>query len=290
LNASAGRVLVAGASGRLGREILAELRRLGRPARALVRDASRLDAADAQGVELFVADARQPNTVTGACDGATVVISALGASLRLGRTRDGATFREVDFLANLNLLAEALRARVPKFVYVSLCGAESLRGRAYADEHERFVRGLRESGIDYAVVRPTGFFYVFAELLRMARRGLGVVVGDGRARTNPVHERDVARACAEAAASNERELPVGGPEVFTRREIAELAFEVLGKRPRIVSVPAGLMRAMALPARPLDRRLYDLLDFGVAAGTVDLLAPRYGTRTLRDYFADLTKQ
>lgn len=279
---------MAGASGRLGREVLAELKSRGYAPRAFVRDPTRLDAESAAGVELFVGDARRPAMLAGALDGASVVISALGASLAPGRTRDGATFHEVDYLANLNLLAEALRARVRRFVYVSLHGAELLRGTAYADAHEAFVQQLGASRIDFAVVRPTGFFYVFAEFFRMARRGRAFVVGDGAARTNPVHERDVARACVESITATERELSVGGPEVFTRRGIAELAFEVLGRRPKVTAVPSGLMRAAASPVRLFDRRLCDLLDFGVAASTIDLIAPPVGTRRLRDYFEEMT--
>ena len=288
VSAGAGKVLLAGAGGRLGRQLLAELRRRGLAARALVRDPARLAAEAARGVEIFTGDARRPATLAGVCDGASAVVSALGASLRLGRTRDGATYREADYLANLNLLAEALKARARKFVYVSLHeGAGALSGTAYADAHEAFVRELKASGVDYAVVRPTGFFYVFAEFMKMARRGRAVVVGDGSARTNPVHERDVARACVECLGAPARELSVGGPDIFTRREIAALAFRVLGRRPKVTSVPAPLARALALPVRLFDPRLYDLLDFGVAASTVDVIAPQVGTHRLEEYFREI---
>jgi uncharacterized protein YbjT (DUF2867 family) len=216
------------------------------------------------------------------------VVSTLGASLALGLTRGGATYAAVDLGANLNLLREARAAGVRRFVYVSLYGAERLRGLAYVDAHEEFVAALRASGIDYAVVRPTGFFYVFGEIFRMAReRGRAVLVGSGGARTNPVHEEDVARACADAVESGPVEVELGGPETYTRREIAELAFSFLGKRPRITSVPPGLMRAALKPLKPFDRRLYDLFEFGVAASTNDLVAPATGTRSLAEYFRRL---
>ncbi|HEV2763613.1 MAG TPA: SDR family oxidoreductase, partial [Pyrinomonadaceae bacterium] len=291
LSAGAEKVLLAGASGRLGREILSELNRRGYVVRALVRDTARLEAEEARGVETFVGDARTRAAIAGVCEGASAVVSALGASLQLKYTRDGSGYREVDYLANLNLLAEALKARARKFVYVSLHGADALRGTAYADAHEEFVRELKASGMDYAVVRPTGFFYVFAEFLKMARRGRAVVVGDGSARTNPVHERDVARVCVESLEAPARgEVSVGGPRVYTRREIAELAFRATGRAPKITRAPAPLMRALSLPVRPFDRRLYDLLDFGVAASTVDLVAPQVGTHTLEDYFRMLSEK
>lgn len=277
------KVLLAGAGGQLGRRVAAELAARGYAVRAL----SRGGPGAAAGGDVFAADARDAAALRGACDGAAAVVSALGASLRLGRTRGGGDFREVDYAANRNLLAEAAAAGVRRFVYVSLAGAESLRGTPYVDAHEEFVGELQRSGLDYAVVRPTGFFYVFAEIFRMAARGRVAVVGRGDARTNPVDERDVARACVDALEGGARELSVGGPEVYTRREIAELAFAALGRRPKITSVPAGLMRTLVSPVRLFDRRLWELLEFGIAVGTVDVVAPATGTHSLRDYFRQL---
>jgi uncharacterized protein YbjT (DUF2867 family) len=278
------KVLVAGAGGRLGRHLLKELAARGHGVRALVRDPRAVSGED---LDVFACDAREAESLAGACDGVGLVVSALGASLALGYTPRGATFREVDLRANLNLLAEARRAGVRKFVYVSLCGAEALRGLGYVDAHEEFVAALRASGLEHAVVRPTGFFYVFGEIFKMAARGRAFLVGDGTARTNPVHEADVARACADALASVERELPVGGPDVYTRREVTELAFEALGRPPKITSLPPGLVRALVAPVRLFDRRLYDLLEFGVAVGTADVVAPPYGTHSLAEYFRRL---
>ncbi|HYE15928.1 MAG TPA: SDR family oxidoreductase [Pyrinomonadaceae bacterium] len=285
------KVLVAGATGRLGAEVLCELSRRGYRTRALVRDRARLKEGAARGVEVFEADARSPGSLEGACEGCHVVVSAMGASLALGRTRERASgFREVDFLANVNLLERARREGVGKFVYVSLHGAERLRGLGYVDAHEEFVGALAASGMQHTIVRPTGFFHVFAEIFRMAERGRVVIVGGGEARTNPVDERDVARECADAVEVGERELPVGGPETYTRREIAELAFEALGRPPNVTSVPAALVRALIKPVRLFDRRLYDLLEFGAAVSTRDLVAPPAGEHGLRQFFRRLAGQ
>lgn len=280
-----GKILVAGATGRLGRHVLRELAGRGGATRALVRDAARVEGAGAS--EVFVGDARESETLRGACEGVGSVVSALGASLALGLTPKRATFREVDLRANLNLLAEAKRAGVGKFVYVSLYGAEAMRGLAYVDAHEEFVAALRSSGLEHAVVRPTGFFYVFGEIFKMAARGRVALVGDGSARTNPVHERDVARACVAGLDSDVKELAVGGPETYTRRAVAELAFAALKRPPKISSLPPRVVLALTAPLKLFDRRLYDLLEFGVAASTTDLVAPAYGATSLAEYFQRL---
>jgi uncharacterized protein YbjT (DUF2867 family) len=281
------KILVAGAGGRLGKAVLGELRKRGYRTRALVRDSARLNGSAPLAGEVFAGDARRSGTLAGVCEGVGVVISAMGASLKLGRTGGGGSYREVDLGANLNLLERARRAGVRKFVYVSLHGAETLRGHGYVDAHEEFVEALGPSGLEYTVVRPTGFFYVFEEIFKMAERGRVMLVGEGGVRTNPVHEEDVARECADAVEVGERELHVGGPETYTRREIAELAFAALGREPKISSLPPWLVRSLLKPVRLFDRRLYDFFDFGVAASTTDLVAPPAGKRSFRKYFDQL---
>jgi len=97
----------------------------------------------------------------------------------------------------------------------------------------------------------------------------------------------VASECADAVECGGHEVSIGGPETYTRREIAELAFNVLGKRPRFVSVPPAVMRAALQPLRLFDRRLYDFFDFGVAVSTRDVVAPPAGRTSLRRHFRQL---
>jgi len=155
------------------------------------------------------------------------------------------------------------------------------------DAHEEFVAALAASGMGYTVVRPTGFFYVFEEVFKMAERGRVLLVGDGGVKTNPVHEEDVARECADAVEVGERELHVGGPETYTRREIAELAFAALKREPKISSLPPALVRALIKPVRLFDQRLYDFCEFAVAVSTRDVVAPPAGKRSFRKYFEQL---
>ena len=58
-----------------------------------------------------------------------------------------------------------------------------MRHVEYARAHEAFAEALAASGLVHTVVRPTGFFWFFGEILEMARAGRGVVIGPGDART-----------------------------------------------------------------------------------------------------------
>src|SRR3954452_6066530 len=185
-------VLVPGATGNLGRHIVDQLLKRGYHVRVLARDARRVPGKVASGCEVFIGDATRPETLNGICRGVDAVVSALGAPISLGLSRRGSSFRDVDYLGNANILKEAEQAGVTRFVYVSVFGEKACGHLEYVRAHEDFVGLLRKSEIPSTVVRPTGFFSAFSEVLKMARKGRLALIGDGMSRTNPVHELDIA--------------------------------------------------------------------------------------------------
>ncbi|MEP7341274.1 MAG: SDR family oxidoreductase, partial [Acidobacteriota bacterium] len=219
------RVLVAGATGLLGKHVINQLRQRGMTVRALARNTSKLSELGLD--ETVTADLTRVEMLRGCCDGADAVISCAGASMNLNNFGDRESFYRIDFQGNLNLLNEAKKTPNIKFIYVSLAGASGLRQTEYADAHEKFVEALKASGIRHAVVRPTGFFGFNLELLKFAAKGRGLVIGKGNYKTNPIHEAEVALACVEALESDVAEISIGGPEILTRQETVEMAFAVL---------------------------------------------------------------
>lgn len=280
------KVLVAGATGVVGRHAVTLLIAAGHHVRALSRNPDQLP--DPASLELHAADITQPETLAGACSGIDAVIACAGASLQLRSLTQRTGFLAVDYQGNCNLLAEARRAGVARFVFVSLAGANALGRTEYAQAHERFVEEVAASGLLFTIIRPTGFFSVFGGFLRMARLGIVPIVGTGLSRTNPIHEAEVAQACVEALSRPDESRAIGGPEIFTRHRLAEMAFDAIGKPPRLLSLPPALAR-LAVPLwRPVNPRLSALLDFGLAVTQTDILAPSYGTRRLGDYLRSAT--
>jgi uncharacterized protein YbjT (DUF2867 family) len=281
------RVLVAGAGGALGRLVLHELEGRGHAVRAVVRRATPAAAMQSGARDVRVLDALRDGAWRGVCDGVDVVVSTLGASVNPSPLVGRKPYTRVDAPANIALLDEARRSGVRRFVYVSLVGGAASRSLNYSEGHERVVDALRASGVPGTVLRPTGFFCAMAALIEFARRGFVPVIGDGACRTNPIDERDVASAAAAAAESAEpgfAEVELGGPEVFTRRRIAELAFESLGKRPRLLPVPRWFAKCGGASLLPLNPRAAHFTLFAAHIMTHDCLAPHVGSRCLRDYF------
>ena len=222
------KVLVAGATGYLGQFVVKALKAKGYWVRALGRSAAKLAPVEEYADELSIGEVTDPESLNGLCDGVDIVFSSVGIT----RQKDGLTYNDVDYQANRNLLTIAEASAVSKFMYVHVLNAEKLRHVAMIQAKQAFIDELKRSRLDHVVICPTGFFSDMEEILSMAHSGRVYLFGDGSSRINPIHGADLAEVCATALGSGENQIEVGGPEVLTYREIAELAFDVLGKNSR----------------------------------------------------------
>jgi len=277
------RVLVAGATGYLGRFVVQEFKNRGYSVRALARSTRKLDDIRDSIDEIIEAEVTRPETLEHICDGIDVVFSSIGIT----RQKDGLTFKDVDYQGNKNLLEVALRAGVKKFVYVSALSGPKLRHLDIIDAHEAFVDELKASGIDFAVLRPTGYFSDMGEFFEMARKGRVWLIGSGDNRVNPIHGADLAVACVDAMEGHETEIDVGGPQTFTWHEVAALAFEVVEKPAKVSRVPECLMWSVVRLARLFNQQQGDLLAFFTTMATTDVVAPPTGTHSLEEQYRQL---
>lgn len=277
------RHLIAGATGYLGSHLVREMRQRGLDFRAIARHPEKLEAAGLDSTQLLFAQVTEPESIRGCCERVDVVLSTVGIT----RQKDGLTYMDVDYKANRNLLDEALRAGVQKFVYVSVFNGDHMRQLKICEAKERFVDDLKKSGMDYVVVRPNGFFSDMTAFLEMAKHGRIWLVGDGSARINPIHGADLAVVCLDAVDSSQRDIDVGGPELFTQNQIAELAFNTCGKSPRIAHLPNWVRSLTLRTARALTSvRTYGPLEFLLTVMAEDSVAPRFGERRLADFFQE----
>jgi len=283
------KVIVAGATSVLGREVTRVLTSHGHAVTAVGRDPVRLASLGLDAAATVVADARRASSLSGLCEGHDAVFSCLGASvaMRLGAGWRG--YRAVDRPANLNLLAEAKRAGVQRFVYVAVHRVPGADRTAYFDAHEVVADAVLASGLEAVVMRPPAFFSALGVFVAMARKGKVPLIGDGKATTNPIDDRDLAQACAAAIeAGGPREWELGGPEILTRLDIARLACEAASVAPRYRFVSPSLLHLASWFATPLSPRVAQFMRFVAHATTTDAVAPLYGSRRLGDYFKELS--
>jgi uncharacterized protein YbjT (DUF2867 family) len=275
------KILLAGATGYLGNYILEELLRNGYPVTALLRNKSKLKTAGHFSVkEAAITD---PAAIRDCCHDTDVVISTVGIT----RQKDHLTYMDVDYQANLNLLEEARRSGVKKFIYVSVLHGRELRRLKICDAKERFVEALEKSGLDYCVIRPTGFFSDMLAYLDMARKGRVFLFGNGAAEMNPVHGADLAGVCVSAINNSEKEIPVGGPQVLTQQEIAATAFAALDKKAAVTHLPSWIKSLLLFLLRACtSSKTYGPVEFALTVITTDMVAPPYGKHTLLPWFRE----
>jgi uncharacterized protein YbjT (DUF2867 family) len=280
------KVLVAGATGYLGRFVVKAFKAKGYWVRALGRSEAKLAPIKELADELFIGEVTDPGSLDGLCDGIDAVFSSVGIT----RQKDGLTYNDVDYQANRNLLTLAEASDVSKYIYVHVLNAEKLKHVVLVQAKQTFVDDLKRSTLDHTVICPTGFFTDMEEVLSMARSGRVYLFGDGSSRINPIHGADLAEVCAETLVRPASEIDVGGPEVFTYREIAELAFDVVDQREKITCIPKYLVSATVGALRWLTpAKVYGPVQFMASVMTMDVIGQPRGQRRLADHFRDRTR-
>ena len=274
-------VLVAGATGYLGRHLVDELKRRGYWVRVLVRREEQVEQFRDVADDIFLGQVTRPETLHGVAEGCDTVFSCVGIT----HQKDGFTYEDVDYQGNVHLLREALAANAQRFVYISVFSGRQMRHLAMVDAKERFVDVLQEASLASTIVRPTGFFVDFDVMLQMAKRGRIFLLGDGTQQLNPIGGSDLAYAVVEATEDQRAEIEVGGPEVHTLDEVAEMASEAVQTTPRVWHIPlrlAKLVRALLRIVTPVS--FYGPIEFFVEAASASMKAPPYGHETLKAYF------
>jgi uncharacterized protein YbjT (DUF2867 family) len=187
----------------------------------------------------------------------------------------------------MNLLNEAKKAGVAKFVYVSAINGNQHRNLKIMEAKEAFVDRLIVSGIDFTVIRPNGFFSDMKDFLDMARKGKVYLFGNGEQKFNPIHGKDLAIACVDALETSNTEIGIGGPDILTHNEVAELALLACGKPINIIHLPHWLRKFIILTLRTFTTsKTYGPIEFFLTLMAEDAIAPRYGSHRLASFFQE----
>jgi nucleoside-diphosphate-sugar epimerase len=126
-----------------------------------------------------------------------------------------------------------------------------------------------------------------SETFKMARSGRVYLLGSGQNKINPIHGADLADVCVSAASGDVNAYPVGGPYTYSHRDIAELAFAVLGKTPKITKIPIWTVNMALTFMRPFSSHYHTIGSFFAAVMQNDFNAPKTGQHSLKDYYEAL---
>jgi uncharacterized protein YbjT (DUF2867 family) len=187
----------------------------------------------------------------------------------------------------MNLLSEAKKAGVRKFIFISAVNGEQMRHLKIMEAKEKFVDTLKASGMDYTIIRPNGFFSDLKDFLDMAKGGRVYLFGDGEYKLNPIHGADLAEFILDSINSTEKEIEVGGPDILTQKEIAVLALKALDKPVNIMHLPDWIRRAVISTLRAFtSSRTYGPYEFFLSMMAQDNITPRYGIHRVKTFFQE----
>jgi uncharacterized protein YbjT (DUF2867 family) len=293
-----GTVLVAGASGYVGRRLVPALLDAGFPVRALVRDPAQ--ASLPAGVDVRTGDVTDAPSLVEAFRGVSVVVNL--AAVTADRKPPPGGYDAVNANGPANVVEAAKAGGVERIVQIGGIDTGTGAPGPYLAGRRRGEQAILDSGIPWAILQPSimfggpdaAFVQAMAGLVRLAP--VVPVPGDGKLLLQLVWVEDVAR-CLVALVRDPTMLgrhPIGGPEELTYDEQLDIIGTALGKsRVRKLHLPLGVMRLQAsllqvLPRPPLTPAALELFASDNVAG-VGAIPRQFGfePRSFRAHLAEL---
>lgn len=273
------KVVVAGGTGFLGRYISRALLDSGHDVTVLSRRGSTDGIPQLVGANATRANVTDPASLHGRLDGADAVVGVVTfPNYPAEVPRRGITFDRYDRQGTENLIAEAGRAGVTRYVYISGAGADPASPVVWYRAKGRAEEAIKASGLEHSILRPSWAYgpedKALNRFVQIARLSPVVPrIGVKRQEIQPVYVRDIATAVARIFERNawDRTYEIGGPDVMSMDSVIRTMLKVLGKRRLIVPIPTILPKlAMApltlLPSPPMTPAG---IEFAIQDGLVD---------------------
>lgn len=280
------KVVLAGAYGNLGADIFKTL--LSQGHEVIAADMVERDLNLAGNYTFRKIDVTKPETMAGLCDGADAVITTVG----LTKTSAVVTNYEIDYQGNLNLLAEAKRAGVKNFAYISVLKADKAPKVPMLHSKYLFEEELKKSGITYCISRPTGYFYDIVKVFRpMIEKGEVTLLGRKPVHANVISTEDFAEFIVKHMCDQNKTYDVGGKETYSYEEIATLCFRAAGREPVIKRAPAFLFDILALVNKFRKNGKEAILRFSKWTLTEEMVGSTvYGDMSFAEYIKESFKE
>lgn len=263
-------ILVAGATGTLGSEIVSRLLARGEKVRAMVRATSapeKVERLEQSGADIVRADLKEPQTLIGACAGVSAVISTVTTIMT---SQPGDSFEATDGEGNKALIDAAKEAGVSRFVFVSFDTGKALDSPL--TNAKRSVEDyLRNSGLEYTILHPTLFHEIWLGPMLFADPAAGTakVYGEGTQKLRYIAVADVAELAVQSLsrpAARNATIAFGGLDEISQRDAVRLFEEAYDKKFNVIEVPEDALEAQWSSAQnPFDKTFAGLM-LSVARG------------------------
>lgn len=269
------KVLIVGATGTLGRQVARRALDEGLEVYCLVRSPKKAAFLKEWGVRLVIGDLRQPETLSPALEGVTVVIDAATT-----RPTDSLSIRQVDWDGKVALVQAAVAAGVERYIFFSIMDAQKHHDVPLMELKRCTELFLAESGLNYTILRPCGFFQglIGQYAIPILEKQSVWVMGEA----SPIaymDTQDIAKFAITALSRPQTErqtFDLAGPRAWGPYEIIRLCERLSDRDAKIARMPVGLLRTVRRIARFFEWswNLADRLAFAEVLGTGEpLTAP-----------------
>jgi uncharacterized protein YbjT (DUF2867 family) len=236
-------ILIVGATGTLGRQIVRRALDEGHQVRCLVRSPKRATFLKEWGAEVVQGDLLDPASLTAALKEIKVVIDAATA-----RATDSLSIRQVDWEGQVALIQASAAAGIERFIFFSIMDSEKYPAVPLMEVKHCTEVFLQESGLNYTILRPCGFFQglIGQYAIPLLENQPIWVMGEA----TPIaylDTQDVARFAIAALTHPETEgktFDLAGVKAWTAQDIIGLCESQSRKTARISRMSAGLLRGV----------------------------------------------
>jgi uncharacterized protein YbjT (DUF2867 family) len=267
-------ITIVGGTGFLGRYVVRRLAKDGYVLRVIARSpeaAAYLKTAGNPGqIVLMGGDLARPESLTGKLDGSFAVINLAGILFESGKQK----FATVHAQGSERLAQMAASAKAERFVQVSALGIDKATNSQYARSKLLGEKAVLAAFPTATILRPSVMFgpedNFINQFARMATLSPALpLIGGGRTKFQPVYVDDVAAAietCITTPNTKGQTYELGGPSIYTFKEILHYMLRVTGRHRALVPLPFALASVMgraanALPTPPITADQVRLLKF-----------------------------
>jgi uncharacterized protein YbjT (DUF2867 family) len=269
-------ILITGATGYIGRHLVARLVAQGERPRCLVRDISRAKRIlPADKVELVEGATTSPDSLGAAVQGVDTIVHA--AFLTADRKQStGNEYEKTNVQGTANLIKVAKKAGVKRIIEIGGLGTKPDKPGSYMQGRYLAEKMLKESGLDWTIIQPSVLFGKNAPFIKglvdLIRTSPVVpLIGGGKTMFQPIYVEDVVtvliKVLQDPTGTTHRTYTIGGPVYYSFTQIIDVLLKTMHKQrikapapTSLVGVGAAVMEAV-LQKPPLTKAAMTLFSF-----------------------------
>jgi uncharacterized protein YbjT (DUF2867 family) len=236
-------LLVVGATGTLGRQVVRRALDEGHQVRCLVRSLRKATFLKEWGAQVVQGDLCAPETLPAALEGITAVIDAATS-----RPTDSLSIKEVDWDGKVSLIQASVAAGVDRFIFFSILNAEKYPNVPLMEIKRCTELFLEEAGLNYTILRPCGFMQgLIGQYAIPILDGQAVWITGNSSPIAYMDTLDIAKFAVralEVSETQKRSFPVVGTRAWETYEIIRLCERLSGKEAKIARLPLNFLRGV----------------------------------------------